>query len=297
MNLPLRIEDEIRFCKVEIRVRGRVQGVGFRPTVWRLARAGGLRGEVLNDAEGVLLRIGGAAPAIDSFLEALRREPPPLARIDSIECQPYLGSLPAVFRIADSAEGSARTEVAPDAAVCPACREEIADPLQRRYRYPFANCTHCGPRLSIQRAIPYDRARTTMAPFDLCSACRAEYENPADRRFHAEAIACHACGPRARLFRLDGRAMSFDQHSMLDDVDAVCGLLQKGEIVALKGLGGYQIACDATNVEAVARLRRLKRRDSKPFALMARDVEIIRRYCTLGREEATLQFNPEGGRT
>ena len=134
-------------------------------------------------------------------------------------------------------------------------RREVLDPFARRYRYPFTNCTHCGPRFSIVTGVPYDRAQTTMDAFPMCAACGAEYREPADRRFHAEAIACHACGPKARLIRFDGRAVSFDQHSMLDDVDAVCGLIQKGEIVAIKGLGGYQLACDATNADAVARLR------------------------------------------
>jgi hydrogenase maturation protein HypF len=168
-----------------------------------------------------------------------------------------------------------------DAAICPACAREICDPFSRRYRYGFTSCTHCGPRFSIVRSIPGDRGNTTMAAFVMCEACRAEFTDPADRRFHAEAIACHACGPKPKLKRLDGRAVSFAQHAMLDDVDAVCSLLQKGEIVAIKGLGGYQIACDATRADVVARLRGLKRRDAKPFALMARDLDVIRRYCTV----------------
>jgi len=278
---------------VEVRVRGRVQGVGFRPTVWRLARVHALRGEVMNDAEGVLLRLGGSEGAIGRFLEDLRNEPPPLARIDSIETRPFAGELTQSFRISESRAGPVRTQVAPDAAVCPACAAEILDPFERRFRYPFANCTHCGPRLSIVQSIPYDRARTTMAPFDMCPACAGEYDDPADRRFHAEATACHSCGPRARLIRLDGRPASFDQHSMLDDVDAVAGLLQKGEIVAIKGLGGYQLACDATSETAVDRLRRLKQRDAKPFALMARDLNVIRRYCSLGMLQAEILQSAE----
>lgn len=270
---------------LEVRVRGRVQGVGFRPTVWRLARDYALRGEVLNDGEGVLVRIGGANDAIEGFLRALRHAPPPLARIDTVETTPWSGTLPDGFVIADSAGGAAHTEITPDAALCAACAAEILDPTARRFRYAFANCTHCGPRLSIVRAIPYDRARTSMAPFALCTDCRDEYENPADRRFHAEAIACHACGPRPRLIRLDGHACSFNQHSMLDDVDAVCGLLQKGMIVAIKGIGGYQLACDATNAAAVTRLRHAKRREQKPFALMARDLAVIEKYAVAGPAE------------
>ena len=283
MNLHRPIPEE-QAGAVEIRVRGRVQGVGFRPTVWRIARELGLMGEVLNDADGVLVRLGGSSGAIARFLERMESERPPLGRIDQVETRPFGGDLPREFRIAESVGGTAHTQVTPDAATCKECAAEVLDPFARRYRYPFTNCTHCGPRFSIVTGIPYDREQTTMAVFPMCPACDAEYGDPADRRFHAEPIACHVCGPKARLIRFDGRAVSFDQHSMLDDVDAVCSLLQKGEIVAIKGLGGYQLACDATNEEAVTRLRSLKQRDAKPFALMARDLDIIGRYCTLDDE-------------
>jgi hydrogenase maturation protein HypF len=285
MTLPQDVRQEAQFVAMEIRVRGRVQGVGFRPTVWRIARKLDLAGEVLNDCEGVLVRVGGSPSAVEDFIARLESEPPPLARIDEIEARAFGGALPSEFRIAESLAGAAHTQVAPDAAICAACAQEIVDPFQRRFRYPFANCTHCGPRLSIVNCIPYDRANTTMSPFAMCEACEEEYRSPADRRFHAEAIACHVCGPSARLVRLDGRTTSFDRHSMLDDVDAVRGLITTGEIVAIKGLGGFHLACDATSAEAVARLRRLKRRDAKPFALMARDLDVIRRYCTVGADE------------
>ncbi len=271
----------------EIRVRGRVQGVGFRPTVWRLATRLGLSGEVLNDAEGVLIRIDGDADEARRLVDCIRAECPPLARIDGVELREvFARDIGEAFRIAVSARGAMRTEVAPDAATCPACLKEIRDPFARRFRYPFANCTNCGPRLSIIREAPYDRARTAMARFPMCPACRAEYEDPGDRRFHAEAIACHACGPRARLERADGGAVDFSAFSMLDDVDAVAGLLLKGYIVAIKGLGGYHLACDATNASAVAQLRARKRRYAKPFALMARDLDVVRRYAELGPMEA-----------
>jgi hydrogenase maturation protein HypF len=292
MNLHRPIaQDEV--TAVEIRVRGRVQGVGFRPTVWRLAREHGLRGEVLNDADGVLVRVGGSARAIADFVAQMHREPPPLGRIDQVEISDFAGELASDFRIAESIDGPTHTEVTPDAAICPDCTREVLDPFQRRYRYPFTNCTHCGPRFSIVTGVPYDREQTTMAPFAMCPACAREYREPSDRRFHAEAIACHACGPKAQLVRFDGRAVSFDQHSMLDDVDAVCGLMQKGEIVAIKGLGGYQLACDATRADTVARLRALKQRDAKPFALMARDLEIIRRYATVDAEAERALTSPE----
>ena len=293
MNLHRAILIETEISAVEIRVRGRVQGVGFRPTVWRIARELGLAGEVLNDADGVLIRAGGSAEAIADFVARMHREPPPLGRIDKIEIRSFIGELPAEFRIAESEAGRAHTQVTPDAAICEACARETLDPFARRYRYPFTNCTHCGPRFSIVTGIPYDRAQTTMAPFPMCADCGAEYRDPSDRRFHAEPIACHVCGPKAKLIRFDGSAVSFDQHSMLDDVDAVCGLLQKGEIVAVKGIGGYQLACDATRADAVARLRQLKRRDAKPFALMARDLDIIRRYTEVDTEAERLLKSPE----
>ena len=286
MSAPFPMKDDQSV--LEVRVRGCVQGVGFRPAVWRLARELRLGGEVLNDAQGVLIRLKGEHDTIRTFLFRLQREAPPLARIDDVSTQPFAGSVPEQFHIAESVGGSMRTQVPSDAAICEACCEEVFSPFERRYRYPFANCTHCGPRLSIIEGAPYDRATTTMAAFPLCEACAREYGEPADRRFHAEAIACHACGPRARLIRLDGAVISFDQHSMLDDVDAAASLIRKGEIVAIKGIGGYQLACDATNAEAVARLRTGKGRDAKPFALMARDMDVIRAYCAVDDAEEYL---------
>ncbi|MER8465842.1 carbamoyltransferase HypF [Mesorhizobium sp. M1396] len=286
MNTQLRLTMADPVVTVEVRVRGRVQGVGFRPTVWRIARRLGLDGQVLNDGEGVLIRLRGASSNISALVNELRASPPPLAEITSIETHDHSGHIGLGFTIVESKAGAALTEISPDAAICDACAAEISDPFLRRFRYPFTNCTHCGPRLSIVRSVPYDRATTTMAPFPLCEACGAEYRDPADRRFHAEATACHVCGPRARLIRFDGRAFSFEQHSMLDDVDAALSLIQKGEVVAIKALGGYQLACDATRPDAVAMLRQRKRRDAKPFALMARDLDVIRRYATVGENEA-----------
>jgi hydrogenase maturation protein HypF len=268
---------------LEFRVRGRVQGVGFRPTVWRMARELGLAGEVLNDGEGVLVRVSGDPSRVAALLRRIERDPPPLAHIDSIERLRYSGQLPQEFRIAESIGGPARTQVAPDAALCGACAAELRDPNERRYRYPFTNCTHCGPRLSIVTAIPYDRATTTMAPFELCAACEAEYRNPIDRRFHAEAVACPSCGPTASLVAL-GQAEA-PRDGGADAVEIAARLIAQGEIIAVKGLGGYHLACDATNIAAVSRLRRLKRRDAKPFALMARDLDVTRRYCAIDAVE------------
>jgi hydrogenase maturation protein HypF len=279
----------------EVRVRGAVQGVGFRPTVFRLAREGGLRGEVRNDGQGVLIHVGGAAAEVLRFLHRLRAEAPPLAHIESIESRPLArldAALPE-FRIVASASGEVHTQVAPDAATCAACRTEVADPFARRYRYPFTNCTHCGPRFTIVRGLPYDRAQTTMAGFALCAECRSEYDDPADRRFHAQPIACHRCGPRARLVRTDGAAVSHEQFSMLDDVDAVATLIRRGEIVAVRGLGGFHLACDATQAAVVERLRAGKERQGKPFALMARDLDVVRRYARVDAPEEALLLGVE----
>ena len=182
-----------------VRVRGLVQGVGFRPTVWRLAQAHGLRGSVANDGEGVTIHIGGPPEAIAKFVDSLLAEPPPLARIERVERSPARMPPETEFRIASSRATLVRTGVVPDAATCLYCEAEIRDPRGRRYRYPFTNCTHCGPRLSIIEAIPYDRPSTSMRSFPLCEACSVEYHDPADRRFHAQPIACPACGPRAWL--------------------------------------------------------------------------------------------------
>nr|WP_219323393.1 carbamoyltransferase HypF [Methylovirgula sp. HY1] len=272
---------------MEIRIRGLVQGVGFRPTVWRVATGLGFAGDVCNDSEGVLIRLAGDAGMAERLVSQLKAECPPLARIDSVDMRPV--ALPdglAGFHIAASGLGEMKTQVAPDAATCPACLAEIRDPFARRFRYPFTNCTHCGPRLSMICDAPYDRARTTMAEFAMCDACRSEYEDPADRRFHAEPIACHHCGPRVVLERAGAGVVEFSSFSMLDDVDAVAGMLLNGYIVAIKGLGGFHLACDATNASAVARLRAGKRRYSKPFALMARDLDVIGRYAKISAAES-----------
>ena len=271
------------FEALEIRVRGRVQGVGFRPKIWHIARELGLAGEVLNDSDGVLLRVGGDRARLAAFLDGIESDLPPLARVDSIETRSYSGQLSSEFRIAESSSSRARTQIAPDTAICAACRAELGDRNDRHYRYPFTSCTHCGPRLSIVTAIPYDRAATTMAPFELCPDCRSEYDNPRDRRFHAEAIACPWCGPIARLIAL--RAAVSDGNPACDDVERAANLIRDGEVLAIKGIGGYHLACDAANVATLAQLRQLKRRPAKPFALMARDLDVIRQYCSVSPDE------------
>jgi hydrogenase maturation protein HypF len=282
MSLPLRSE--------RIRIRGVVQGVGFRPTVFRVAREHGVRGDVKNDGEGVLIHAWAEPLALDAFVEALSRACPPLAAITAIvraESTPER-SAPESFSISASDRTLARTGVSPDAATCAACLAETLDPFSRRYRYPFTNCTHCGPRLSILTALPYDRAQTSMACFELCAACHREYDDAGDRRFHAQPNACHACGPRARLSRTDGHALCTADLTQLDDVDAAFALLSRGEIVAVKGIGGYHLACDATNAASVTRLRQRKGRDRKPFALMARDLGVVERYASVNALERPL---------
>lgn len=274
---------------VEIRVRGTVQGVGFRPTVWRLACDEGLVGEVLNDGFGVLIRTTGNSVAISQFLTRLHTEAPPLSQIEDIETH-VLSLLDFEdFRIAESVSGENCTRITPDAAICAACRAEVLDPSERRHSYPFANCTHCGPRFSIVKEVPYDRVNTTMADFPMCAPCKSEYLQPADRRFHAQPIACPACGPSIWLEGMDTNGTSHHPRAL----DAAIELLKSGAVVAIRGLGGFHLACDATNAEAVQRLRQRKHRYGKPFALMARDLDTIRRYCKLTPAEAELLQSPE----
>ncbi|WP_238985457.1 carbamoyltransferase HypF [Nitrosococcus halophilus] len=276
-----------------IRLRGLVQGVGLRPTVWRLAKECGLWGEVRNDSEGVLIRAWGQVEALEAFVRKLKSQAPPLARIDTVERQPLEITPPnSEFRIFHSSQGEVRTGVMPDAAVCASCLTEIFDPTRRRYRYPFTNCTHCGPRFSIIAEIPYDRSNTSMAPFAMCPACQAEYEDPNDRRFHAQPNACPLCGPQVWLEDATAQEIPPTALGCADPIAAAAQLLLKGAIMAIKGLGGFHLACDGTQFEAVARLRSNKRRYEKPLALMARDLEMIRRYCQVTEEAAQLLQSP-----
>jgi hydrogenase maturation protein HypF len=276
---------------VEIRVRGTVQGVGFRPTVWRLARENDLVGYVLNDSRGVLIRATGEQKRIARFLRSLEANPPPLSRIESIDIH-HLDEVVTfeTFYIANSVGGETRTNVTADAATCPACWAEVLDERERRHRYPFTNCTHCGPRLSIVTGVPYDRTHTTMAVFAMCKACSAEYREPMDRRFHAQPIACPECGPRLWLESLDGATPADDLSPA--PLDAAVRQIRDGKILAIRGLGGFHLACDATNPSSVERLRARKRRFGKPFALMARDKSVIQRFAMISPLEAELLHSP-----
>ncbi|MBN1558067.1 MAG: carbamoyltransferase HypF, partial [Lentisphaerae bacterium] len=259
--------------------------MGFRPAVYRLAVAAGLGGWVRNRTEFVELTLEGAPAAIDAFIEALPGRLPPNAEIASLRrtAADTTGGDTPVFRILDSGPTDAADVVIPaDLALCEACRREILDPADRRYRYPFTTCTHCGPRYTVVHDLPYDRERTTMAPFTLCAACRREYEDPADRRFHAETVACPACGPRLRLERADGTPVP-------GDALAEAGrLLDAGRILAVKGIGGFLLAADALNRTALETLRARKRRPDKPFAVMARDLDTLRRYAAVSAGAAAL---------
>ena len=267
-----------------IRIRGRVQGVGFRPTVWRLAHEAGLSGQVLNDGEGVLIHVWGDSATVDAFLLRLRENTPELAYIDSISRTAIEGQvLPDDFNIIDSLKGPVRTGVLADAATCPACLGETTDPLNRRFRYPFTNCIHCGPRFSIIKDIPYDRRRTTMAGFAMCPDCEQEYRDPKTRRFHAQPNACPACGPNVELMGANGGKIS-----AMDPIAEAVNLLRRGSIIAVKGLGGFQLACSGSDEDAVARLRNRKHRWHKPFALMVRDCRQARRLCQVSLDEEAL---------
>jgi hydrogenase maturation protein HypF len=274
--------------RAQVRVEGTVQGVGFRPYVYRLARELGLGGYVLNDARGVLLEVEGAGPEVREFLRRLGDEAPPLAVLERIvceDCDPLHDD--GAFEIRRSvAGGRADAPVSPDTATCEECLTELFDPTDRRYRYPFINCTNCGPRFTIVRGVPYDRPLTTMAGFAMCTACRAEYDDPGDRRFHAQPNACPVCGPSLALLDASGQPIAGDP------LQAAVALLRDGRIVAVKGIGGYHLACRADDATAVAELRARKHREDKPFALMAPDLEAVDRLVHLGGVERQVLVSP-----
>src|SRR5580704_7712686 len=264
-----------RVVRKGIDVAGIVQGVGFRPYVYRLANECGLTGLIANTPAGVSIEVQGDAEAVERFLERLPKEIPPRSKITVLaqrdaELQPE-----TEFRIAPSRTGAAaRALISPDVSVCEDCLRELLNPRDRRFRYPFINCTNCGPRFTIIHDIPYDRARTSMAKFKMCAACQAEYENPASRRFHAQPNACWDCGPQVALLGADGARID-----VAEPIREAARLLQQGSVVAIKGLGGFHLACDAQNEAAVGKLRERKRRVEKPFAIMVRRVEDAARLC------------------
>ena len=270
----------------KIKVEGIVQGVGFRPYVFRLAEEKGIRGWITNTPGGIEIEAEGEKVVLDEFVNDLPRLAPPLAYIDRIMVSD--GMVPqgyGEFSILESPLGAERTAlISPDIATCPDCLRELFSPQDRRFSYPFLNCTNCGPRYSIIQDIPYDRERTTMKVFSMCPLCRAEYEDPRNRRFHAQPNACWDCGPRLWL--------KGEPTAEKDPIQASYHLLKEGKVLAIKGLGGFHLAVDATNSEAVRRLRERKGREEKPFAIMVKDVAMIREFCEVSREEEKALLQP-----
>jgi hydrogenase maturation protein HypF len=275
--------------RLRVRIRGAVQGVGFRPFVYRLATELGLRGWVINSSAGVVIEVDGEPGPLGQFLLRVGRDCPPRAIVQGLESAFLEPGGFSGFEIRESAGGEKTALVLPDIATCPDCLAELLDPANRRYRYPFANCTNCGPRFSIIEGLPYDRPRTTMAGFPMCDACRREYGDPLDRRFHAQPNACPACGPRLEFWDADGRTLAAADEALR----AAEARITDGAIVAVKGLGGFHLVVDARNDAAVGRLRQVKVREEKPFALMFPTLASVVRSCEVGDREARLLASPE----
>ncbi len=285
IDTPLNIQGEARR---RLLVNGIVQGVGFRPFVYRIAVGFGLKGFIRNTSSGVLIEVQGSSMLLDSFICALQSDLPPLARIEAIKENALDCVAEEGFVIADSSAGAdVETLIPPDIALCGDCRRELLDPADRRFRYPFINCTNCGPRYTIVDRLPYDRPSTSMHSFMMCPECEREYHDPLDRRFHAQPNACPVCGPA--LLLLDAAGLPIDG----DAVAEAAVLLNQGLILALKGLGGFHLAVDASNESAVKRLRERKGREAKPFAVMMRDMELVRRYCRVNEGELAVLTSAE----
>ncbi|MCW3490329.1 carbamoyltransferase HypF [Dethiobacter alkaliphilus] len=274
--------------RLRVEVSGVVQGVGFRPYIYREAVKRSLKGWVLNNRQGVVMEVEGSASSVDQFLAELKQCSLRLARINDIRCTVIDTADDHKFIIRESgSEGDGVPRIPADVAVCPSCREDILSPHNRRYQYPFTNCTDCGPRYTIIQGVPYDRKETTMSGFAMCEECEEEYHNPLNRRFHAQPNACPQCGPQAVL--CDSRGVMVPGHWR----EQTLALLKAGHILAVKGLGGFHLACDAKNPEAVQTLRYRKGRPARPFAVMCRDEDLVRRYCSVDEKEAELLDSPE----
>ncbi len=288
-QMDIRESGESTTIRRRLICRGVVQGVGFRPVVWRVATSLGLGGWVRNDSAGATVEIEGECEPVEAFAKRLRGSLPPLARLDRVEVSALEPQQESRFHVGDSDEGPREHSlIPPDSAPCESCRSEIDDPADRRYRYAFTTCTDCGPRFSLVMALPYDRERTSMGRFALCPECAEEYADPAGRRFHAEPICCPACGPRLVLFDREGTPLTEGVKALEQAREA----LANGELVAVKGLGGYQLACRADREASVRRLRERKRRLYKPLAIMVRDLSTARALVKLTREDEALLLSP-----
>jgi len=280
----------MKFPRVHIAIKGAVQGVGFRPFVYRTAQRHGITGWVRNDVSGVEIEAVGTEAHLAAFTRSLKTNHPPLARIRSLdisECEPC--KPPEAFRITESSLGEAvEVDVTCDAAVCEACLGEMNDSNDRRYRHPFINCTDCGPRFTIIKLLPYDRPNTTMAAFALCDDCKKEYESPESRRFHAQPVCCPKCGPKLSLLDNEGKAIDCE-----DPIAQCAGLLLQGKIVAIKGIGGFHLACRADSQAEVERLRRKKMREEKPLAIMVRDTAMAEAFAVISKDERALLESPQ----
>ena len=274
----------------EILIRGMVQGVGFRPFVYSQASLRDLRGRVRNNTTGVLIEVEGLHDDIERFIDDLKSNAPPLSTIESVDCSHNLppADYPDFLILESAYEGEQFVPISPDVGTCDDCLRELFDPHDRRYQYPFINCTNCGPRFTIITGIPYDRARTTMVDFEMCSECRAEYEDPLNRRFHAEPVACHVCGPQLSLTHVKPEPSEIAGESGTKFIDIARDLLLEGRILAIKGIGGFHLACDALNHSAVDQLRKRKYREEKPFAMMAATTDVIKEHCEVSPVEKEL---------
>jgi hydrogenase maturation protein HypF len=275
--------------RVRLAIRGAVQGVGFRPFIFRLADEMGLKGWVINNAQGVFIEAEGESESLQGFLLRIDSEKPAISFIQSLEHR-YLDPVGfEKFEIRESADGEKSALIMPDIVACPECLREVFDSANRRFRYPFTNCTNCGPRFSIIEALPYDRPRTSMRIFEMCEQCAEEYHNPRDRRFHAQPNACPVCGPHLELSDAGGAVLEKHDEALIRAARAIA----EGSIVAVKGLGGFHLMVDARNDEAVRRLRQRKRREKKPFALMFPSLELAAEFAEIGPLEERLLRSPE----
>ncbi len=274
--------------RVKISITGIVQGVGFRPFVYNLARSMGMKGYVLNSSNGVTIDVEGQQ--IDAFIERMLSSPPALARIKEVDFVVLPSCEYKDFIIKESLDDEGITLISPDVCICGDCLNEIFDSRDRRHRYPFTNCTNCGPRYTIIKDIPYDREKTTMAPFIMCPECEREYHDPKNRRFHAQPNACSTCGPHVELNIKNEDLKVYENE---EPIKATIEILKQGYIVAIKGIGGFHLCCDATNEYAVGRLRQRKRKSNKPFAIMAPDIKSIREFCIVDETEEKVLLSPE----